>query len=230
MALVELVDVSKRYTLGDGSVLHAVRKASLEVEAGTRVGLVGASGSGKSTLLHLIGAIDVPDEGEISVAGTAITGLGRRRLADYRSGVGFVFQQFHLLPALSLLDNVTAPLVGRRSSRERNLRARMMLEAVGLSDRASARPDQLSGGQQQRVAIARALVVEPALILADEPTGNLDSATAAEILHLLGEVQEQFGTTLIIATHDQKVAASCDQVVAIRDGRLGEATSDQGAA
>ena len=167
-----------------------------------------------------LGAIDDPDEGRIVVGDIEVTALGRRQLSDYRSTIGFVFQQFHLLPALSVLDNVAAPLVRRCPAKERRARAQETLEAVGLAGRASSRPGQLSGGQQQRVAIARALVVRPALLLADEPTGNLDSATADDILELLAEVQCRFNTTLVIATHDSTVAASCDAVIAVRDGRV----------
>jgi putative ABC transport system ATP-binding protein len=215
---VRLKHVSKRYRLGDGSELMAANDVTLDIADGKRTALVGPSGSGKSTLLHLIGAIDVPDEGSIFVGDAEVTALGRRQLSEYRSTVGFVFQQFHLLPALTVLDNVTAPLVGRCPTKERRARADEVLEAVGLGGRASSRPEQLSGGQQQRVAIARALVVRPVLLLADEPTGNLDSATADEILRLLAEVQESFNTTMVIATHDATVAASSDAVMMVRDG------------
>lgn len=215
-----LEGVTKRYRLGDGSELRAVNDVTFEFEAGSLTAVVGASGSGKSTLLHLLGAIDVPDQGTITVGGETITAYGRKQLADYRARVGFVFQKFHLLPALSAVDNVAAPLVFHANARERTKRAMHMLAAVGLADRADARPEQLSGGQQQRVAIARALVVEPTLILADEPTGNLDSASAAEILELLTEVQRAFAATLIIATHDMRVAAHCGRVVEVQDGRV----------
>lgn len=219
-AFVELARVSKRYQVGDQSVLTAADDVSLELERGSSTALVGPSGSGKSTLLHLLGAIDSPDEGRIVVDGSELTALGRRALANYRAGVGFVFQRFHLLSALTVSDNVGAPLVGRTGERERRARAAEMLKAVGLADRAAARPDQLSGGQQQRVAIARALVVQPVLLLADEPTGNLDSTTADEILTLLREMRERFGTTLVMATHDQGVAARCDRIIKVQDGRV----------
>lgn len=217
---LRLEQVSKQYRLGDGSTLLAADHVTLDVTEGKSTALVGPSASGKSTLLHLIGAIDIPDEGHIFVGDVDITTLGRKRLADYRSGIGFVFQQFHLLPALTVLDNVAAPLVGRCPAKERRARAAEMLEAVGLGSRTASRPGQLSGGQQQRVAIARALVVQPALLLADEPTGNLDSATATEILQLLAEVQRRFATTLVIATHDMLIAAWCDQVLEVRDGQV----------
>ena len=217
---LRLENVSKKYRLGDGSILRAADQVTLDIAEGKRTALGGPSGSGKSTLLHLMGAIDVPDEGRIFVGDVDITTLGRKRLADYRAGVGFVFQQFHLLPALSVVDNVAAPLVGRCPARERRKRAMEMLDAVGLGTRAASRPGQLSGGQQQRVAIARAVVVQPALLLADEPTGNLDSVTAAEILQLLTDVQQRFATTLIIATPDAGIAASCDEVLEVRDGQV----------
>ena len=217
---IRLEHVSKRYRLGDGSELMAADDVNVDIADGKRTALVGPSGSGKSTLLHLVGAIDVPDEGRIFVGDVEVTALGRRQLSEYRSTIGFVFQQFHLLPALTVLDNVTAPLVGHCPGKERRARAQEMLEAVGLAGRASSRPGQLSGGEQQRVAIARALVVRPALLLADEPTGNLDSATADDILELLAEVQGRFNTTLVIATHDTTVAGSCDAVIAVRDGRV----------
>lgn len=218
--LVRLEGVSKCYRLGDHSLVRAADDVTLEIASGSRTALIGPSGSGKSTLLHLIGAIDVPDEGRISVGGVELTGLKRGKLADYRAGIGFIFQQFHLLSALTLADNVAAPLMNRGPVKERRARALEMLTAVGLGDRAESRPEQLSGGQQQRVAIARALVVRPTLLLADEPTGNLDSTTAAEILTLLTKVQKQFGTTLVIATHDHDVAATCDEVIEVRDGQL----------
>ncbi|MGC3956064.1 MAG: ABC transporter ATP-binding protein [Propionicimonas sp.] len=198
-------------------------EASLAVEPGARVGLLGASGSGKSTLLHLVGALDRPDSGRIRVGETVVTELSERKLADYRAGVGFVFQQFHLVPGLSLLDNVYAPLAGRSFDGDKRERARELLEAVGLGGRTRALPSQLSGGQQQRVAIARALVAHPGLLVADEPTGNLDSATAAEIMDLLTRLQAEFGTTVLIATHDLGVAATCELVYRISDGVLGAA-------
>ncbi len=216
---VVLDRVVKVYALGEGRTLRAADDVSLEIGAGRRTALVGASGSGKSTLLHLIGAIDRPDSGTIVVDGEPITGLNAAGLADYRATVGFVFQQFHLIPALSVIDNVCAPLIGRVRVAERRRRAGELLEAVGLAGRVKALPSQLSGGQQQRVAIARALVVRPRLLLADEPTGNLDSATAAEILELLGQLHSEFGTTIVVATHDVGVADACDDLVRIMDGR-----------
>ncbi|MDF1489013.1 ABC transporter ATP-binding protein [Tessaracoccus caeni] len=215
---VTLDQVTKAYRLGDGSLLRAADDVSVSLAAGRRTALIGASGSGKSTLLHLMGAIDVPDSGTITVGDEVITGRPPRWLADYRSRIGFVFQQFHLLPALTLLDNVCAPLVGRPFDGNKRERGREVLDAVGLAGRESALPSQLSGGQQQRVAIARALVAHPMLLLADEPTGNLDAETSAGILDLIGDLHQRYGTTVVIATHDTEVAAICDDVLRIERG------------
>jgi putative ABC transport system ATP-binding protein len=217
---VELRAVSKRYQLGDGSTVKAANDIDLLLEAGQFIVVTGSSGSGKSTLLHLVGAIDRPDAGRILVAGRDITELGRRAAADYRASVGFVFQQFHLLPALTVVDNVVAPLMSRRVSFDRYGRAHELLEAVGLANRGGSVPSQLSGGQQQRVAIARALISHPGLLLADEPTGNLDSRTAADVLALLRELQQVHGTTVILASHDQAIASQADRVVSLRDGEI----------
>jgi putative ABC transport system ATP-binding protein len=216
---IRVRDAVKTYRLGDGSTLTATDHISLDIEPGTTTAFVGASGSGKSTLLHLIGAIARPDSGEITVGDRTITTLRRRDLADYRASIGFIFQQFHLLPAFTALDNVLAPVAGRRVDFDRHARARELLADVGLAGRETALPSQLSGGQQQRVAIARALINNPGLILADEPTGNLDSTTAAEIIGLLAELQADRGTTIILATHDPDLAATCDRIVHIKDGQ-----------
>ena len=212
---VRLAQIGKRY----GS-LTAADRVDLEIEAGSVVAVVGASGSGKSTLLHLIGAMDRPDTGTITVDGEEITTLDRRRLAAYRRTVGFVFQRFHLLPALSVLDNVLSPLLVRRTGFDRAARAHEVLESVGLGDRTGDLPSQLSGGEQQRVAIARALVGRPRLLLADEPTGNLDTRTGAEVIDLLLDVRERAGTTVLLVTHDPRIAARCDRLVRIADGAV----------
>lgn len=217
---IRVADLSKDYTLGDGTTLHAADHASFTTTAGEFVALTGPSGSGKSTLLHLVGAIDTPDSGTITVGDAAVTDMRGNALADYRSRIGFVFQQFHLLPALSLRDNVRAPLVGRRPAFDTSARAAELLDAVGLSGRHDAVPAHLSGGQQQRVAIARALVNTPGLLLADEPTGNLDSHTAAEIMRLLATLRDAYGTTILLATHDPLVAEQADRVLHVTDGRL----------
>ncbi|GIH90149.1 ABC transporter ATP-binding protein [Planobispora siamensis] len=199
---------------------RALDEVDLEVEAGQAVALMGPSGAGKSTLLHLVGAMDLPDGGEVHVAGERVDILRRRGLDRHRRRVGFVFQRFHLLPALSVLDNVLAPVLPHRVDFDRRARARELLEAVGLADRERALPGELSGGQQQRVAIARALIGHPPLLLADEPTGNLDSVTGQEIVDLLSTLREEYGMTMLLATHNPEVAAACDRVVRMRDGRI----------
>jgi putative ABC transport system ATP-binding protein len=219
---LHLVSVQKNYPSANGATITAVDNVSLDLAAGDTVALTGPSGSGKSTLLHLLGAIDAPDTGTIEIGGTDITGLSGGRLAAYRATVGFVFQRFHLLPALSARDNVTAPALPRRRhlAFDPAARAQQLLDAVGLGDRAGALPSQLSGGQQQRVAIARALIMQPGLLLADEPTGNLDSATGAEIIDLLLTLNAEHGTTLVIATHDPAIAQRCRHVIRMRDGSV----------
>ena len=221
---VVLDAVTKAYALGPGQELRAVATVSLTIEAGTAVALTGASGSGKSTLLHLIGAMDVPTSGQVNVDGVDLGGLRKRELAAYRRTIGFVFQRFHLLPALTVEDNVSAPLLPVRTGFDRRTRARELITAVGLAGRERSLPSQLSGGQQQRVAIARALVNRPRLLLADEPTGNLDSTTGDEILNLLFDLHATTGMTVIMATHDVQVAARCDRLVRLRDGAVIEDT------
>ncbi|MEU0482081.1 ABC transporter ATP-binding protein [Streptosporangium sp. NPDC006013] len=214
------VEVSLRGVSRVHGSTRALDEVGLEVEAGQAVAFTGPSGAGKSTLLHLVGAMDLPDGGEIHVGGKRVDDLGRRGLDRHRRAVGFVFQRFHLLPALSLLDNVLAPVLPRRVGFDRRARARELLAAVGLADRERALPGELSGGQLQRVAIARALIAHPPLLLADEPTGNLDSVTGQEIVDLLLSVREEYGMTMLVATHNPEVAAACDRVVRMRDGRI----------
>nr|WP_239000998.1 ABC transporter ATP-binding protein [Jiangella asiatica] len=196
----------------------ALVDVTLDIEAGESVAVIGPSGSGKSTLLHVIGAMDRPDTGSVVVGGTRVEQLSRRAAAVFRRGVGFVFQHYHLLPQLSALDNVVVPLMPVQVDFDRVRRARETLDAVGLGARHEARVADLSGGEQQRVAIARALVVRPRLLLADEPTGALDSRTGDEVLDLLAEVQADQGMTMILATHEAAVAAQCSRVVSLRDG------------
>lgn len=224
-AVLRLVGVTKRYPIGRREFVTAADEVTLDVAAGASVALVGASGSGKSTLLHLIGGMDVPDEGRLEIDGTDLGTLRRAELAAYRRRVGFVFQQFHLLPALSALDNVIAPLLPLRVDFDRVARGRELLAAVGLADRERSLPSRLSGGQQQRVAIARAMVNLPALLLADEPTGNLDSRTGEEVLDVLFDLRAERGTTILLATHDAAVAARCERIVRLRDGAAVEDTS-----
>ncbi|WP_406004815.1 ABC transporter ATP-binding protein [Streptomyces sp. NBC_00637] len=209
---VRLKSVTRRYP-----GLVALDRVDLEIGDGEAVAITGPSGSGKSTVLHLIGGMDRPDEGTIEVDGQELT---PRRLDAHRRRTGFVFQRFHLLSALTVLDNVLAPVLPRRVDFDRRARAMELLEAVGLASRADALPSELSGGQQQRVAISRALIGRPGLLLADEPTGNLDSTTGREIVDLLFSLRERYGMTLLLSTHDPEVAVSCDRIVRLRDGRV----------
>ncbi|MGW2839215.1 ABC transporter ATP-binding protein [Streptomyces sp. NPDC001493] len=201
--------------------LTALDEVDLEVAAGEVVMLTGPSGAGKSTVLHVTGGMDRPDEGHVEIDGVELVS---RDLDRHRRRIGFVFQRFHLLPALTALDNVLAPVLPRRVDFDRRTRGMELLEAVGLDRRADALPSQLSGGQQQRVALARALVNRPGLLLADEPTGNLDSVIGREIIDLLMSLRERYGMTMLIATHDAEVAANGDRVVRLQDGRI---VSDQ---
>jgi putative ABC transport system ATP-binding protein len=218
-ARVELQEVSKRYGSGERSIA-ALDRVSLELGAGGLLAVTGPSGSGKSTLLHLLGAMDRADSGTIHVGDTEVTTLTRAAQVVYRRRIGFVFQRFHLLPALTALDNVAAPLLPLRTSFDKHERARVLLDAVGLGDRQQALPAELSGGQQQRVAIARALIGDPILLLADEPTGNVDTRTGGAILDLLLELRKARGMTVILATHDTVLASRCERVVRLLDGRV----------
>ena len=220
-ALIELRDLRKTYPTGAGEV-HALRGVTLTVQAGEFVALVGPSGSGKSTLMHLVGLLDHPTAGTYHFDGLDVSGPSRTALAQLRNEkIGFVFQGFHLLPRQSAWENVAMPLLyAGIAPRERRRRAVAVLERVGLADRIAHRPNQLSGGQQQRVAIARALVNHPRLLLADEPTGNLDSVTGAEILAEFRRLHRDGGQTVILVTHDPQVAAAADRSVVLRDGRV----------
>ncbi|RQW95129.1 ABC transporter ATP-binding protein [Micromonospora inaquosa] len=213
--------LTRRFGTG-ADQLTAVDDVSVTIAAGSVVALTGPSGSGKSTLLHLIGAIEQPDGGTVNVDDVVVSDLRRAALARYRQRVGFVFQRYHLLPALTVLDNVIAPVLPRRGRTDHTARARELLDAVGLTGRERALPAQLSGGQQQRVAIARALMGAPGLLLADEPTGNLDSTTGGQILDLLLDLRERHGMTILLATHEQAIAARCDRLVRLTDGRVTE--------
>jgi putative ABC transport system ATP-binding protein len=218
--IVRITEARKTFPLPDGGKLAAVDGVSLDIQAGTAVSLTGPSGSGKSTLLHLIGAIERLDSGSVVVTGQDLAKLSRNGLADYRRTIGFVFQRFHLLPALTALDNVIAPVLPFRTSFDKRERAMELLKVVGLEDRSLALPAQLSGGQQQRVAIARALINRPRLLLADEPTGNLDSRNGDAIVDLLLTLRDEHNATVIIATHDPGIAGRCDTALHLRDGRL----------
>jgi putative ABC transport system ATP-binding protein len=217
---IELRGVSKHYGIGKDQQVQAASDVSLTIEAGAFVALAGASGSGKSTLLHLIGAIERPDRGTIICGQTEVTGLNGGALAAYRRTVGFVFQRYNLLPALTALDNVIAPLLPYRTSWSKRDRGRELLAAVGLAGREQSLPVRMSGGEQQRVAIARALVNTPSLVLADEPTGNLDSQNAAEILGLLARLRTEREMTIVLATHDPQVVARCDRLIRLHDGAV----------
>ncbi len=219
--LIVVRGLTKSYPAGgDGAAISAAAGIDLDIERGSVTALTGPSGSGKSTLLHLIGALDHPDSGTIEVDGTNVTELRRRALSAYRRGMGFVFQRFHLLPTLTALENVMAPVLTTRTSYDKVGRARELISRVGLEGRETALPSQLSGGQQQRVAIARALISRPTVILADEPTGNLDSNTASDIIDLLISLRDTDDATLLIATHDPAVTAHCDEAIHLTDGRL----------
>jgi putative ABC transport system ATP-binding protein len=217
---VWLGSVSKTYRGGTGEAVTAVDNVTLDVPAGQSVALMGRSGSGKSTLLHLIGAMDIPDEGRISLAGSDVAGLRDAERAALRRRIGFVFQRFHLLPALTAVDNVLAPVIPYRTDFNKLARARELLAAVGLADRGKHLPSQLSGGEQQRVAIARALINRPGLVLADEPTGNLDTHTGDDIVALMLQLREERGVTLLVATHDANIAARCERTLVLTDGHI----------
>jgi putative ABC transport system ATP-binding protein len=216
--LIELRDVTKTYALGHEAV-RALRGVSLTVEAGEFVALMGPSGSGKSTLMHLIGLLDRPTSGSYLFEGEDVSRLSRTGLAILRNRkIGFVFQGFHLLPRQTAWENVTLPLLyAGRPAGERRKRALDLLGRVGMSDRIQHRPNELSGGQQQRVAIARALANEPRLLLADEPTGNLDTATGADVLVQFRHLHAA-GQTIVLVTHDQAVAQTAERIVTLRDG------------
>ena len=215
-------DLAKDYPMERGTV-HALRGVSLEVAEAEYVAIVGPSGSGKSTLLQLVGGLDVPSAGTVELLGTRLDRLGDRELTRLRLlRIGFIFQRFHLLPVLTAAENVELPMSEAGvPQRERRERARELLAYVGLADRAGHRATQLSGGEMQRVAIARALANRPALLLADEPTGELDAATGAEILALFGRLVAD-GTTLVVVTHDDRLAAEAGRVVHMLDGRIAE--------
>lgn len=219
-ALVELRGVSRHFGEREATI-HAVRDVGLTVWPAERIALVGPSGSGKTTLLGLIGLLDTPDAGTITLSGVPMNGLSEDDRADARrTTIGFIFQLFHLIPGLSALDNVTVPLAPFRSRREIEERGRALLAELGLENRTHHLPRQLSGGEQQRVAIARALINDPRLILADEPTGNLDTATGDRVIALLDELHRTRGFALVVATHDLGLATSMDRTIRMQDGAI----------
>jgi putative ABC transport system ATP-binding protein len=219
--VVRAVGLARRYKMGD-TFVDALRGVDLELTRGEFVALVGPSGSGKSTVLNLVGGLDRPTSGEVWIDDTELSGSDEKTLTRHRRRqVGFVFQSFNLLPRLSAEENVALPLMfSGVPEKERRARARELLERMGLSARLTHRPTQLSGGEQQRVAIARALVGQPIILLADEPTGNLDTTTGVEIMRLLKELNQEHGLTLLVVTHDPEVAAFADRVVRLRDGQV----------
>lgn len=217
--LIEVREIHKTYHVGEGGV-HAVRGVSLTIDRGQFVAVMGPSGSGKSTFMHLLGCLDRPDRGEYRLDGRVVSQLSPRELASLRNEqLGFVFQAFNLLPRTTIVDNVALPLMYQGvPRRERRRRAAEMLQRVGLGDRLYHLSNQLSGGQQQRVAIARALVTNPLLVLADEPTGNLDSKTSVEIMSLLQKLNRENGLTIILVTHEPDIARFAQRHVVFRDG------------
>lgn len=232
MALIELVDVEKVYQL-DQTKVAALRGVSLAIERGEFVAVMGPSGSGKSTLMNTLGCLDRPTRGIYRLDGLEVTQMSANRRADLRnSRIGFVFQNFNLLARTSALENVELPLLYSRnvSARQRHRRAKEMLDRVGLGDRMGHHPGQLSGGQQQRVAIARALINDPAILMADEPTGNLDSRTSSEVMRLLSDLNANSQITVIVVTHEQDVARHARRVLVLRDGLIECDTSDFDAA
>jgi len=221
MNVIETTQLVKTYTTGSTEV-HALKGIDLAVEKGEFIAIMGTSGSGKSTLMNLLGCLDTPTSGSYLIDGVRVDGMDRNALAALRNEkIGFVFQGFNLLPRTSALENVELPMLYDRSGRKRDTQAlaTAALQRVGLADRLDHQPSELSGGQQQRVAIARALVTEPAIILADEPTGNLDTQTSIEVMALFQQLNEQ-GITIVLVTHEPDIAVYASRIVEVRDGRI----------
>ncbi len=220
--MIDMIHCSKHYTMGD-EVIRAMDDVSLHVDAREYVSIIGPSGSGKSTLMHMLGCLDMADKGQYLLDGLDVTLCTDNELAQLRSRkIGFVFQQFYLLPQMTAFENVELPLLYQRIGwKERRQRATEALSLVGLGERIHHRPDQLSGGQQQRVAIARALVTQPSIILADEPTGNLDSRSGNEIMGLI-EALHNKGNTVLVITHSESIARRAGRIIRVRDGRVYE--------
>ena len=222
MSLVAANQLAKIYRAGDVDV-PALRGVDFEINAGAFVAFVGPSGSGKSTLLNMIGCLDKPSGGQLTVLDTDVAALDRRAAADFRgANIGFIFQDFNLIPVLTAYENIEYPLLMVQDwpAEKRRARVNELLDAVGMGDQADKRPDQLSGGQKQRVAVARALATRPKLVLADEPTANLDHDTAYRILELMKKMRDEFGTTFIFSTHDPKIMGEAEVTFALEDGRL----------
>jgi len=221
MEVTRVIDATRDFRIGEVET-HALRGVNLSIDSGEFTALVGPSGSGKTTLLQLIGLLDQPTSGQVLINGKDATGLSRDKRADLRRGsIGFIFQFFALIPTLSAYENVEMPLLlNGVGSAERRNRVAEMLQAVGLVDRAHHRPDQLSGGQQQRVAVARALAIRPSVVLADEPTANLDTENGQQIMEIMQRLNKETGTTFVFATHDPRVIKFARRVVTLRDGMI----------
>lgn len=220
--LIRLTNINKTY-YGAGEPVHAIRSLSLEINAGEMVAIMGPSGSGKSTLMNILGCLDLPDSGLYTFAGQDVMDLDRNQLAHMRGAlIGFVFQNFNLIGRATALDNVCLPLIyaGVASRKEREKRGRQVLKLMGLEGREHHLPKQLSGGQQQRVAIARALVNDPGLILADEPTGALDTRTSEEIMRLMGKLNREHGVSVVIITHENEIGMHCERIIRLLDGQI----------
>ena len=230
MSLVIAENLVKDYRSGD-VVVHAIRGVDFTIEPASFVCFVGPSGSGKSTLLNMIGCLDPPTDGRLIVSGTDVSTLDHHAAAVFRGeNIGFVFQDFNLIPVLTVYENVEYPLimVQKWPLQRRSERILSLLAAAGIADQADKRPDQLSGGQKQRVAVARALVTNPRLVLADEPTANLDRSTALRIIGLMRQLRDEFGTTFVFSTHDPKIMAEAEETFVLEDGHVRHQTKDQG--
>ena len=222
MSLISAENIQKEYKTGEVTV-KALKGLSFEIEPASFVSFVGPSGSGKTTLLNLIGCLDKPTDGKLTVAGTDVLHLDRKESASFRgNNIGFIFQDFNLLPVLTVYENIEYPLLMVQSVpvTERNKRVNALLEAVGMTEQRNKYPDQISGGQKQRVAVARALVTNPKLVLADEPTANLDHKTAYMVIDLMKKMRDEFRTTFIFSTHDQKIVGEAEIIYMLEDGEL----------
>lgn len=222
MGLIVAEQIQKDYTVGEVTI-RALSDVSFKIDPASFVSFIGPSGSGKTTLLNLVGCLDKPSGGQLTVADTNITDLDRRQSADFRgANIGFIFQDFNLIPVLTVYENIEYPLLMVQSvpTKERQKRVAAVIEAVGMSSQKDKYPDQISGGQKQRVAVARALVTKPKLVLADEPTANLDSKTAYMVLELMKKMRDEFKTTFIFSTHDQKIVGEAEIIYTLEDGRL----------
>jgi putative ABC transport system ATP-binding protein len=230
MSLITAKDLSKTYVTGEIQI-DALKKLSFEIEPASFVSFVGPSGSGKTTLLNLIGCLDIPTSGTLKVSDTDVSRLGRRNAADFRgNNIGFIFQDFNLIPVLTVYENVEYPLlmVQNTPASERRSRVLSLLDAVGMTEQKDKYPDQISGGQKQRVAVARALVTNPKLVLADEPTANLDHKTAYMVINLMKKMKDELGTAFIFSTHDPKVVREAETTYTLEDGELAGRSSKGG--